>query len=146
MKGIVKVVNGILILQNGHSDAWTDDLQMQMANWTMQYVQWLEMNPLGTQESRAAKYVLVSICPLIPSIFPRPLLCTVRADCLYGGHIAITGRSITINWQHSKSSLEMFRARKTRHRRTSARCSWIRLMAAANRRVCFSSQFPCVLG
>ena len=81
MKGIVKVVNGILILQNGHSDAWTGDLQIQMANWTGQYVQWLQMNPLGIQESRTQEYVLVSICPPIPSIsFLRPLSCAVQAD------------------------------------------------------------------
>lgn len=65
LKGFVKIVNGILILQNGKSAVWTDDIKGQMAHWTAQYVQWLEANPIALAEAVAPKYVSFSLLPLL---------------------------------------------------------------------------------
>ncbi|KAJ7241668.1 chondroitin AC/alginate lyase [Mycena haematopus] len=50
LKGMVKVVSGILILRQRNCTDWTEALDTQMIAWTNQYLTWLETNKLGVDE------------------------------------------------------------------------------------------------
>ncbi|THH06681.1 hypothetical protein EW146_g9539 [Bondarzewia mesenterica] len=53
LKCFVKIVNGVLILENENSQAWTSDIKTQMTNWTTEYIQWLETDSLALAEATA---------------------------------------------------------------------------------------------
>ncbi|KAF7329577.1 Chondroitin AC/alginate lyase [Mycena kentingensis (nom. inval.)] len=50
LKGMSKVVSGILILRLMKSEDWTDDIDARMVAWAKEYVTWLETNKLGVDE------------------------------------------------------------------------------------------------
>ncbi|KAJ6464037.1 chondroitin AC/alginate lyase [Mycena sanguinolenta] len=50
LKGMAKVVSGILILRQRNCTDWTEALDTQMITWTNQYINWLETNKLGIDE------------------------------------------------------------------------------------------------
>lgn len=49
-KQMAKLTSGILILRNGKSPDWTDDLNTQMNNWTTTYLSWLTSSPIAHGE------------------------------------------------------------------------------------------------
>ncbi|KAJ7050178.1 alginate lyase-domain-containing protein [Mycena amicta] len=50
LKGMTKVVSGILILRKLKSSDWTEDIDSRMIAWTKEYITWLETNKLGIDE------------------------------------------------------------------------------------------------
>ncbi|KAI0061087.1 chondroitin AC/alginate lyase [Artomyces pyxidatus] len=53
LKGMAKLVNGILILRLGKSPDWTSDLDAQLIAWSRTYIQWLETSPIALDEAAA---------------------------------------------------------------------------------------------
>lgn len=53
LKGMTKIISGILIFRLANNSDWTSDLDTQMTNWTTQYISWLQTNTLGLQEAAA---------------------------------------------------------------------------------------------
>ncbi|KAH8824435.1 chondroitin AC/alginate lyase [Flagelloscypha sp. PMI_526] len=53
MRGICKILSGILILRKTKSTAWTSDIDTQMRNWTTTYIGWLTTADLPLQEKAA---------------------------------------------------------------------------------------------
>jgi len=54
-KQMAKLTSGILILRNGSSPDWTDDLNTQMNNWTTYYIDWIVNSPIAYGEWTADK-------------------------------------------------------------------------------------------
>ena len=54
-KQMAKLTSGILILRNGNSCDWTDDLDTQMVNWTTNYISWIMGSPIAYGEWTATK-------------------------------------------------------------------------------------------
>lgn len=53
MRGIVKIINGIMILKASSSPDWTVERDQRLAGWMAQYATWLQNSPLGrTSASR----------------------------------------------------------------------------------------------
>ncbi|KAJ7201130.1 chondroitin AC/alginate lyase [Mycena pura] len=50
LKGMTKVVSGILVLRKQNCTDWTPDLDAQMISWAEEYINWLETNKLGIDE------------------------------------------------------------------------------------------------
>ena len=55
MRGLVKVVNGIQILQAAKSSDWTSDLNKQMTTWVSIYANWLQESAIGRQAAMSPK-------------------------------------------------------------------------------------------
>ncbi|KAF8208077.1 chondroitin AC/alginate lyase [Mycena galopus ATCC 62051] len=53
LKGMVKIVSGILILRKLNCTDWTEAIDTQMNTWTTQYLTWLQTNKIGTEECAA---------------------------------------------------------------------------------------------
>lgn len=54
---MAKLTSGILILRNGSSPDWTNELDTQMNNWTTNYIGWVTSSPIAYNEWTADKYV-----------------------------------------------------------------------------------------
>ncbi|KAJ7172095.1 chondroitin AC/alginate lyase [Mycena filopes] len=50
LKGMVKLVSGILILRKRNCTDWTTEIDTQMNAWAAKYITWLETSKLGTDE------------------------------------------------------------------------------------------------
>ncbi|KAF7293086.1 Chondroitin AC/alginate lyase [Mycena indigotica] len=50
LKGMAKVVSGILTLRKLKSSDWTDDIDSRLITWANQYINWLETSKLGVDE------------------------------------------------------------------------------------------------
>ncbi|KAG8908781.1 hypothetical protein FRB99_003019 [Tulasnella sp. 403] len=50
---ITKIVSGILVLRAMGAAAWTPELDTGMKNWTNQYLNWLQTNPIALEEKAA---------------------------------------------------------------------------------------------
>ncbi|KAJ7720916.1 chondroitin AC/alginate lyase [Mycena metata] len=50
LKGMVKIVSGILILRKRNCTDWTTEIDTQLNAWTTKYIAWLETNKLGIDE------------------------------------------------------------------------------------------------
>jgi hypothetical protein len=55
LKGLVKITSGLLILRNGKSEYWTDDLNNGFVSWAKQYIEWLETAQIALEEGWADK-------------------------------------------------------------------------------------------
>ena len=55
MRGLVKVVNGIQVLQAAKSPDWTSDLNKQMTTWVSIYANWLQESAIGRQAAMSPK-------------------------------------------------------------------------------------------
>lgn len=55
---MAKLTSAILILRNGKSPDWTDQLNSQMNNWTTHYIGWLTTSPIAYLEWTATKCVI----------------------------------------------------------------------------------------
>jgi hypothetical protein len=53
LKGMTKIVSGLLILRKGNSPDWTSDLDNQMVTWSKSYIQWLETAAIALEEGNA---------------------------------------------------------------------------------------------
>jgi len=49
-KQMAKITSGILILRNGSSPDWTEELNTQMNNWTTNYINWMTSSPIAYGE------------------------------------------------------------------------------------------------
>ena len=47
MRGIVKIINGILVLKASNSPYWTNVRDGAVSNWMVQYAGWLQNSNLG---------------------------------------------------------------------------------------------------
>jgi hypothetical protein len=47
---MAKLASGILILRDGNSPDWTDDLDSQMVDWTNAYLDWAMNSDIANQE------------------------------------------------------------------------------------------------
>jgi hypothetical protein len=54
-KQMAKLTTGILLLRNGKSTEWTDDLNTQMNNWTTSSIGWMTTSPIAHGEWTAPK-------------------------------------------------------------------------------------------
>lgn len=52
---MTKLTSAILILRNGKSPDWTDELNTQMLNWTTSYIGWMTSSPIAYGEWTADK-------------------------------------------------------------------------------------------
>lgn len=59
LRQMTMVTSTILILREGNSPDWTNDLDTQMNNWTTNYINWLTTSPIATGEQSADKYVFL---------------------------------------------------------------------------------------
>lgn len=55
LRGIVKIINGILILKAAGSPDWTTPRDQELATWMAQYTDWLRNSPLGKLASSRPK-------------------------------------------------------------------------------------------
>ena len=55
VRGIVKVINAILILKSGGSAEWTNSKDQDMRNWVSEYARWLEESDIGAVTSTRPK-------------------------------------------------------------------------------------------
>lgn len=55
LRGICKILSGILILRKGASPEWSNDIDSQMRSWATKYIEWLTTAELAKKESQAAK-------------------------------------------------------------------------------------------
>jgi hypothetical protein len=64
LRGIIKIVNAILILRasDGSCRYWTTDIDQAMGNWTTKYVDWLTTSDLGKSTASKAKSVSFENC------------------------------------------------------------------------------------
>jgi Alginate lyase len=66
LRGLVKVVNGILILKRMHSPDWTSARDRSMNNWVSQYAKWLTESQLGKETASKKKYVTyLALCIIL---------------------------------------------------------------------------------
>ena len=61
LRGLVKVVNGILIMKDMHSPDWTSTREQSMNIWMSQYAKWLTESSLGKDAASHLKYVTISL-------------------------------------------------------------------------------------
>lgn len=54
-RGMVKVVNAVLILQGGKASAWTVSLNAKMEAWAAKYVNWLQTSAIGKKSISSPK-------------------------------------------------------------------------------------------
>jgi len=54
-KQMAKIASGILLLRNGKSSDWTDELDTQMNNWITNYISWVTSSPIAYGEWTALK-------------------------------------------------------------------------------------------
>ncbi|KAG8747250.1 hypothetical protein FRC10_001866 [Ceratobasidium sp. 414] len=54
MRGLVKVVNAVLVLRETNSQYWTREMDTKMVSWADQYVKWVEASAVGKKAARAA--------------------------------------------------------------------------------------------
>ncbi|QRV76009.1 alginate lyase [Ceratobasidium sp. AG-Ba] len=54
MRGMVKVVNAVLVLRESKSQHWTPDIDAKMVAWASQYIKWVESSAAGKKAARAA--------------------------------------------------------------------------------------------
>ena len=47
---MAKLTSGILILRDGNSPDWTDDLDSQMVDWANAYIDWVMNSDIAYQE------------------------------------------------------------------------------------------------
>lgn len=47
MRGLVKVVNAIMILKESNSQDWTSEIDQSMESWMTQYLSWLQTSDIG---------------------------------------------------------------------------------------------------
>lgn len=59
LKGMSKIVSGILILRKGQSPDWTTELDDAMNSWAREYITWLETAKIAIEEALATKYVML---------------------------------------------------------------------------------------
>jgi hypothetical protein len=65
LKCMAKVASGIQILRDGHSRAWTRELDDQMQQWSTTYLNWLQTAKIALQEKASIKYFgSLTICSL----------------------------------------------------------------------------------
>lgn len=57
LRGIVKVVNGILVLKAAGSEDWTMARDQGMGSWMASYARWLNTSDIGKSAASRAKYV-----------------------------------------------------------------------------------------
>jgi hypothetical protein len=57
LRGIVKVINGVMILKAANSPDWTAARDQELAAWMAQYADWLQDSPLGKRSASRPKYV-----------------------------------------------------------------------------------------
>ena len=55
LRGIVKIINGILVLKASNSPVWTSARDGEMANWMSQYAGWLQNSNLGKASASRPK-------------------------------------------------------------------------------------------
>lgn len=55
MRGLVKVVNAVLVLRASKSPEWTQDRDTKMKAWASQYIRWVESSATGKKARSAAK-------------------------------------------------------------------------------------------
>lgn len=55
LRGIVKIINGILILKASNSPYWTSARDGAMSNWMVQYAGWLQNSNLGLASASRPK-------------------------------------------------------------------------------------------
>jgi hypothetical protein len=58
LRGIVKIINGIMILKAADSPDWTTTRDQELAAWMTQYADWLQDSSLGKRSASRPKYVL----------------------------------------------------------------------------------------
>lgn len=56
-RGIVKLVNAVLVLRATRSPHWTTDKDRQMRAWASQYERWLITSTIGRKSGQSVKYV-----------------------------------------------------------------------------------------
>jgi len=56
LRGIVKIINGIMILKAADSPDWTAAHDQELAVWMAQYADWLENSLLGKRSASRPKY------------------------------------------------------------------------------------------
>ena len=61
LRGLVKVVNGILILKGMHSPDWSSAREQSMNIWMSQYAKWLTGSSLGKEAASRLKYVTICL-------------------------------------------------------------------------------------
>ena len=57
-RGLVKVVNGVLIMKATNSPHWTSGLASDMTSWVGEYLRWLPSSNLGRTAASRPKYVV----------------------------------------------------------------------------------------
>ena len=62
---MTKISSSIMILRKVPASAWTKDLDDKMNQWLLQYVNWLENNPLAAEEKASTKCASPLVLPLI---------------------------------------------------------------------------------
>lgn len=55
LRGIVKIINGIMILKAASSPDWTAARDQQLVTWMGQYATWLQNSPLGKMSASRPK-------------------------------------------------------------------------------------------
>ena len=60
LKCMAKIANAILILRNGKSIYWTDELDQGMINWCTRFIEWFTTYWIALEEAVAKKLVLLS--------------------------------------------------------------------------------------
>lgn len=61
LRGLVKVINGILIIKEKQSQDWTSARDQSMNTWVKQYIEWLAESDIGKEAASRPKYVTVAI-------------------------------------------------------------------------------------
>jgi len=62
---MTKISSSIVILRKVPASAWTKDLDDKMNQWLVQYINWLESNPLAIEEKASTKSASPLVSPLI---------------------------------------------------------------------------------
>jgi len=57
---MAKIANAILILRNGKSIYWTQELDQGMINWCQRFIEWFTTYWIALEEAVAKKLVLPS--------------------------------------------------------------------------------------
>lgn len=55
LRGIVKIINGILVLKASNSSDWTSARDSAMASWMAQYAEWLQKSDPGMESASRPK-------------------------------------------------------------------------------------------
>ncbi|KAJ3848809.1 chondroitin AC/alginate lyase [Lentinula lateritia] len=64
MRGLVKVMNAIMILKRSNSTDWTSELDQQMQSWMSHYLDWLQNSEIGKFYSNHGTFYYMSISAL----------------------------------------------------------------------------------